>query len=221
MSNEIKNRQHAIALIAPVPAAPFTTAIVEQVGVASFTRNSVGNYTVVLVDAAPFHVTRTSASLGANVLGIIGAQLVPGGGSIVVTAFNGQGVPFDPQFFDLAVDVIRDGEGIGPSPAVPAAPTPPGHGSFNGWAKINGPDGVITSQSASAPLDTCIFDGGANYAYTLKAGVDNQTLHVQAQGSSRIGSTSVTPASQLASATFRNDQGTLAAATHSVFFYGF
>ncbi len=102
----------------------------------------------------------------------------------------------------------------------PLQPTiPPVPGGFTGWAKINGADGVIIAQSTSAPLDTCVRTGVASYDYTLKDGVDNQTLHVQAEGSSASGVASI-GAGQASSATFRNESGTLVDVTHSVFFYG-
>ena len=159
MSNEIKNRQHAIGIFAPVPAAPFTTPIVSSVGVSAFTRNSTGNYTVTLTEQAPFHTTRTSASLGANVLGIIGAQLAPGGASVLVTAFDGTGVPFDPQFFDLAVDTVRDGQGAGPAPALPSPPAPPGHTTLVGFATIDSDRTILRSGGIVLGVDVVVAAG--------------------------------------------------------------
>lgn len=147
MSNEIKNRQHAIGLFAPVPAAPFTTPIVSAVGFDSFTRNGPGNYTVGLHDAAPFATHAVDAGLGANVLGTIGGQIAPDGGSVLVTAFDAAGAPFDPSHFDLTVNTIRDGEGVGPAPVFPAVPTPPAFGGLLGWVRVK-TTGVFT-QSAS------------------------------------------------------------------------
>ena len=148
MSNEIKNRQHAIGLFAPEPAPPFTTPIVSAVGFDSFTRNSPGVYTVGLHDAAPFATHAVYAGLGANVLGTIWGQIAPDGRSVLVTAFDAAGVPFDPVHFDLTVNTIRDGEGVGPAPALPGPPTPPAFGGLLGWVRVKA-TGVFT-QSASA-----------------------------------------------------------------------
>lgn len=189
MSNEIKNRQHAIALIAPVPAAPFTTPIVSAVGVSGFVRNGAGNYTVALTDAAPFHTTRTSASLGANVLGTIGAQLAPDGGSVLVTAFDPFGIPFDPQFFDLAVDTIRDGEGVGPAPAPPAVPPPPAFGAGTtvlGWVKVNAV-GAILAESASAVVASVDpWVGNASQIHLKPGIVCGAALATETQGNTPI-----------------------------------
>lgn len=170
MANEIKNRQHAIAMVAPVPAAPFTTPIVSSVGVSGFVRNGPGNYTVALNEAAPFHTTRTSASLGANVLGTIGAQLAPGGASVLVTAFDPLGVPFDPQYFDLAVDTIRDGEGVGPAPALPAVPAPPsfGGGGLLGFSTIAA-NGAIERNGG---MLTSVLGGAGSYQLFLTPAAD-------------------------------------------------
>ena len=149
MSNEIKNRQHAIGIFAPVPAAPFTTPIVSEVGLASFTRNGPGNYTVVLQEPAPFATHVVRAGLGANVLGTIGAQIAPDGSSVLITAFNALGVPFDPAFFDLTVETTRDGEGVGPAPALPAVPAPPvfGGGGVLGWLRVDAAAAFVQSAS--------------------------------------------------------------------------
>lgn len=148
MANEIKNREHACALIAPEPAPPFTTPIVSEVGLSRYTRNGPGNYTIELLDAAPFHTHRVVTQLGANVLGSIGGQLINGGAAVLVTAFDAAGAPADPQFFTLSVETIRDGEGAGPEPAAPAVPTPPASGGLTlGWVRVKA-NGTFT-QSAS------------------------------------------------------------------------
>ena len=153
MANEIKNRQHAIGLFAPVPASPFTTPIVSSVGIASFTRNGPGNYTLALQDAAPFATHAVEAGMGANVLGTIGGQIAPDGGSVLVTAFDALGAPFDPSHFDLVVNTIRDGEGVGPAPALPPVPASPSGVGILGWVRVSAA-GAIVQQSASAIIQS-------------------------------------------------------------------
>jgi len=175
MSNEIKNRQHALGIFAPVPAAPFTTPIVSEVGIDTFVRNGAGNYTIGLHDAAQFDMHVVRAALGANVLGSIGAQLAPGGATVLVTVFDALGVPFDPAYFDLTVDTVRDGEGVGPSPAFPAVPTPPafGGGFLFGWCSVGAGIGApILAQSSNNPVQGVVHPAvTGQYDYTLNAGM--------------------------------------------------
>lgn len=215
MANEIKNRQHAIGIFAPVPAAPFTTPIVSSVGFSSFVRNGPGNYTVGLQEPAQFSTHAPTVGMGANVLGTIGAQVAPDGLSVLVTAFDALGVPFDPSHFELSLGTTRDGVGEGPAPALPAAPTPPafGAGGLIGWCAVSSAGGILL-QSASAPVLSVSHPPGIPvYAYTMKAGIVVLAAHAGINGAAVAAGAVVDSPSQVTI-------NTTAEIDHTTWFYG-
>ncbi len=215
MAHETKNRQHAIGTFvgAEPIAPPFTSRIVNASGVDNFTRNSAGNYTAQLHEPVAFADATVRADLPANFLGIVGAQLAPDGGSVLVTSFDLAGAPTDAPLVAMEVVSVVQGEGAdGPAPALPTPPTPPasGGGSLIGWAHLV-VNGFMNDQSAENA-----FTGGANpvtgqYDFSLSPGfpvvrsaTGNTDGPVARQASALL---FVFPAPGFVSVFFRDDAG--------------
>lgn len=169
MSNQTPDRSHASGKFVPVVALPFTGPVVNSDGVDSFVRNSVGNYTIALTSPLAFAEGIADAKLPANFLGIAGAQIAPDGASVLVTVFDLAGAPADPPIVSLKVTSVEEGEGEGPSPALPAAPVAPlVAGQLFGWCRVNAA-GAIQAQSP-AGLVTGVVLAASVFTYTLVAG---------------------------------------------------
>lgn len=156
MANEIKNRQHAIGtfVAAATVALPFTQRIINAVGVDSFVRNSVGNYTATLREPIGFAGATPRAALPANFAGVCGAQISQDGATVLVTVFDLVGAPADSPLVSFEVVSVIEGQGGGPAPVLPSPPTrtPPAL-TLLGWLrataspKINDQTGGITGIS--------------------------------------------------------------------------
>lgn len=173
MANETKNRQHAIGTFvgAEPVAAPFTSRIVNAVGVDSFTRNSVGNYTAVLHDAIAFAGATVRADLPANFLGIVGAQLAPDGASVLVTVFDLSGAPADAPLVALEVVSVVQGEGAdGPAPVLPGPPAPGGGGLLMGWGRCDAAAN-LQAQSSNGIISGVVVFGLGTFQWDLIAGL--------------------------------------------------
>jgi hypothetical protein len=148
MAAQAPDRTHAWATFVPVDAAPLVAGILNSDGIASFVRNSPGNYTVTLTDPLAFASALASASIPANFLAVCGAQIAPGGAEVLLTAHDLAGAPVDPPWIGLRVSAVREGEGVGPQPALPGPPAPPSSSGLTlGWVRVKA-TGAFT-QSAS------------------------------------------------------------------------
>lgn len=122
MSLETPDKLHAVAQVVPVLAPPFTREFLSNVGFASFTKNSVGKYTLEFIDPLGFSEGYVRTDLGAGTLATAGAQILEDGSGVEVTVFDLAGAPFDPPFIGVAVVAVQQGEGAGPAVAPPVFP---------------------------------------------------------------------------------------------------
>lgn len=138
MSNETPNRVHAggtfvgTAVVGP----PFTTRIINQKGILAVNRLGVGQYEVVLQRALAFAEGFAHPALPANFQATAGAQIAPDGLSVLVTVLAlGSGAPTDPPVLGVTVWSVSEGEGSGPSIALPPVPPPlpPSPGARFAW----------------------------------------------------------------------------------------
>lgn len=171
MSNEIKNRQHAIGtfVAAETVALPFTQRIVNGVGVDSFVRNSVGNYTAKLHEPIGFGGATIRAGLPANFAGNCGAQLSQDGTNVLLTVFDILGLPADAPLVTLEVVSVIEGEGSGPSPALPNPPTPVVVPQLTllGWLTATGGGSIVAQRGGVTAI---AVNGAGDYTVTHAAG---------------------------------------------------
>lgn len=231
-SNQTPDRSHASGTFIPVVAPPFTADIVNSNGVRSFDRNGPGNYTVVLATVGPggeiqgdplaFAEGIASAELPANFLGICGAQIAPDGLSVLLTVFDLGGKPADPPIISFKVTSVEEGEGKGPEPDLPDAPSVALGLRGLGWASVDA-DGTILAQTGA--VLTVVPNPVGAYDYTLKPGLAAiaalaATVNLGNGSAGQPGYVS----SQILSATtaesnIRDTAGVLANRAHFMYFY--
>lgn len=224
MALETKNRDHAGGSFVPVPAPPFDSQVLNSWGVASFTRNSAGNYTVELLDAIGFADGKVETDLPANFLGFVGGSISEDGATVLLTAFDFLGAPVDPPFIGFSLKSVIEGEGVGPAAPLPAPPVVPSVGSsLLGWARISAA-GAIVAQSTSAVLAGAPalpligqFDYTLNVATLAAVHAQIESIPQPASNAMVIGSTPTGPST--ATVVTFNQLGSPLARDHAVFFY--
>ncbi len=176
MAVQAPDRLHAWGKFAPVIAPPFTANIVSSKGIAGFTYNSVGNYTITLEAALAFFAGLEAVELPANFLANGGAQLAPDGASVLVTVFDLGGSPVDPPWFGLSLGAIVEGEGEGPAPALPGPPPPPSLGATLYGAIVDGFSPAVANQSQPPWIDTIVNNGVGDNTLTTFPGILDSIL---------------------------------------------
>lgn len=218
MANEIVNRQHAVGTFVPVVAPPFDKQILNSVGIDSFVRNSVGNYTVVLTDPIGFAGAQAISSLPANFLGIPGAQIAQDGGSVLITVFDLSGNPTDPSLITLVVRSVVEGQGAGPAPVLPGPPAPPGGtGLLMGWGEVDLNANLLAQTGLIQSTNKL---GGGAYQWTLVAGLPALSAmgsQMSTQGAGVILAEVLTPTT--ARTLVRNMAGNVTDLRHTAYFY--
>lgn len=183
---EIPNAINAAAVVVPVPSDPFTTQLVQSIGVASFDRIDVGQYSFVLESPLSFQEGVPRVTVPANTRLVAGAQILSDKTVFVSVFSSDTGEQIDPDYFGFSVLAIVLGEGVGPELALAPLPPPipssgdvtgPGSAVDNQLARFSGATGKIIKTSLGVLDDLGNLTGIASYnAVTINGDGATQTF---------------------------------------------
>jgi hypothetical protein len=136
MPIEIPNSFAAAAMVVPVPAPPFTTALVSSQGVQSYTRLAAGVYEFVLTVPLAFKECVPSVSVPANLALTTGAQVTDPGRIRVTIVDPATGAFVDPPAFGLTVFAFVVSEGVSPELPIPIRWEAPQVDADRNWTSV-------------------------------------------------------------------------------------